>query len=81
MFFILIAIFNVPTKYTFLILSFILFYISYQLGVKKDLSWANLVRNSDKPNETDKNIGKSTAVIVLIIGLILLCLSIFMLLK
>ena len=80
--FILISIkFNVPIEYILFILSLFLFYASYQIGIKKELSWATLVRNPVNPNETDKNIGKATAIISLIVEVILFGIAIFNLLN
>lgn len=72
-------IFNVPNEYIFIILSLFLFYLSYQMGIKKDLSWATLVNNPTKPSETDKNLGKATAIIIFIIGLVMFGIAIFLL--
>lgn len=66
----------INTAWSFLIIAVIFLYLAYVIGIEKDLSFANLVLRSDKPTQTDKNIGMASAIISLVIGLVLLVISI-----
>lgn len=49
----------------------------YDIGIKKNLELANLVLNSQNPSQWDKNMGKITAIISLLLALLFLGLSLY----
>lgn len=63
------------------LLSLLFFYIAYDIGIKKNLTLAILVKNPQEPTEQDTINGQTTAFIMLIIAISLIIFSIYIFLS
>ena len=68
---------NIPDYLMYLIMGVTLLYVFFDIGINHNLTLANLVINKNNPSETDKNIGKTTSIIALLMSVLSFFLSIY----
>lgn len=63
------------------LLSLFFFYIAYDIGIKKNLTLATLVKNPQEPTEQDTINGQTTTFIMFILAISLIIFSIYLFLS